>query len=110
MAAILPLSVVALQQPGVLQSSASIGAVTQSVELERNAFLAAHGSDAAKAERALRKKQEWLDENPVRMGGDVAPFLRSEGYTVPIEGCYDRDGNPVVYSRGVPHGSKDEVM
>ena len=45
-----------------------------------------------------------------RMGTCVAPFLRSQGFVVPIEGAFAANGSPVVYSKGVPHGNAEEVM
>lgn len=39
----------------------------------------------------------------------VAPFLRSEGFTVCLEGLTDSGGGPIIYAHGVPHGNADEV-
>lgn len=39
----------------------------------------------------------------------LAPFLRSEGYAVALEGLTDIDGAPLAFVNGLPHGSTDEV-
>lgn len=77
--------------------------------IEERAFLAASCGNAVKAQRALQTKRDWVQENAGMCGTDIAPFLFSEGFLVPIEGCVDNDGIPVIYSRGVPHGSKMEI-
>ena len=62
--------------------------------IEAAAFVAAANGNAAKAERALRQKLAWADETAISCGRDIAPFLRSDGYVVAIEGCRARDGTP----------------
>lgn len=73
--------------------------------LEQRAFEIAHKGNEVKCARALRAKLDWVETNGGRCGTNIAPFLRSEGFVVAVEGCTDYDGNPLIYSRGVPHGS-----
>jgi len=42
--------------------------------------------------------------------GGVGGFYLSEGYSVPLEGCADREGRPIIYANGMPHGSVLEVV
>ena len=39
----------------------------------------------------------------------VAPFYRSEGYALALEGLCDTHGDPLVFSNGLPWGSSEEV-
>ena len=76
---------------------------------EQRAFLTAH-KGTIKAVKALSAKLEWVRDEGGVCGVDIAPFMRSEGFIVTLEGCFDRDGRPILYSRGILHGSKRECQ
>ena len=73
--------------------------------LETSAFFAHFGQESGER---LREKREWRSalDNGIE---HVLPFLRSEGYSVAFEGVADLNGDPVVYSNGLPHGSPADV-
>jgi hypothetical protein len=77
-------------------------------DLERRAFSVALGDDD-RAEQQLKAKREWRPTVHETMD-TIAPFLRSEGFVVCLEGLTDAHGDPLVLSNGMAHGTKLEVQ
>ena len=94
----------------VAPPSAGVGSLTPSPRLEVEAFLSRASGDTQAAARALSKKQAWGAALGVVGIEQVAPFYRSEGYSVVLEGLPDRNGDPLVFSNGICHGSEDAVV
>lgn len=98
---------------GTLSSGTLPGTLTpvaaSITELETRAFLEAHDGDPARAQEALDLKTSWRHAQGRVTIAHVAPFYRSEGYTVALEGLVDSEGNPLVFANGMPHGSPEEV-
>lgn len=85
----------------------SVASISQ---LEARAFLEAHDGDAALAEAALDAKAQWRKAQGRVTIAQVAPFYRSDGYSVVLEGLVDAEGDPLVFANGMPHGSPEEVV
>jgi len=84
-----------------LEPPQELNALSTARSLELTAFL----DDAAR----LESKQLWLDTVRPTIS-DVAPFLRSEGYVVCVEGLTDAAGDPLILSNGMAHGTPAEVV
>ena len=77
---------------------------------EAEAFLVDCKGDISEAGVKYRQKLSWrARQGRVGIGG-VGGFYLSEGYSVPLEGCADREGRPIIYANGMPHGSVAEVV
>ena len=74
---------------------------------ESHAFIEQTGTGAA---AAARDKADWLAAQGSVTIGHVAPYYRSEGFLICLEGLRDASGSPVLYSHGMPHGSEDAVL
>ena len=62
------------------------------------------------AAEAARDKADWLASQGSVTIGHVAPYYRSEGFLMCLEGLSDASGSPVLYSHGMPHGSEGAVL
>ena len=89
---------------GATHAALTVSMPKEASLLEQRAFLQHCNGNEAKCARALRAKLDWVEEHGGQCGKNIAPFLRSEGFVVAIEDCVDYNGNPIIYSRGVPHG------
>ena len=78
--------------------------------VEARGFLDASNGDERQAVALFEAKREWERTTSGRSMRRIAPFLRSEGYVVCLEGSYDNEGRPVVFSNGMAHGTAEEVM
>ena len=67
-----------------------------------------HAGTSAAA--AARDKADWLASQGSVTIGHVAPYYRSEGFLICLEGLSDASGSPVLYSHGMPHGSEGAVL
>ena len=76
--------------------------------LEIDAFLRSSAGNVAQAAGSLEAKLSWLQRTRVTIER-VAPFYRSEGFSVVLEGHTDVHGDPVVFSNGILHGSVQDV-
>lgn len=77
---------------------------------EADSFLQDTEGDVDRAIADYRSKQVWRSERGRITIGKVGSFYLSEGYSVCLEGCVDRAGQPLVFANGMPHGSADEVV
>jgi len=77
---------------------------------ELKEFLKEEDHDVDKAFNRLKEKGTWKSKlGLVRMKDHIAPCLRSDGYSVCLEGLRARDGRVIVYSYGMPKGSVESV-
>lgn len=65
-------------------------------------------SDADEAAAAFDAKRAWQPTVDATIE-QLAPFYRSEGYVVCLEGLEDASGYPLVLSNGMAHGDRLEV-
>ena len=77
-------------------------------KLEAQAWLDWSDDSVEKAEEALASKQAWLEDIAPSID-DVAPVYRSEGWVAALEPYADANGDPLVFSNGMPHGSRESV-
>merc|ERR1711998_172395 len=73
------------------------------------AFLIANGEIPKESAKHLEEKIAWRKTRKSITIKDVAPFLRSKGFTTVLPGAYDKRNQPVVYTYGMPFGSVEEV-
>lgn len=67
---------------------------------EAAAFLEAARGNQATAAESMRRKEAWrVRQGRVTMR-ELAPFLRSEGYSVCLEGLCDDSGRPLIFANG----------
>jgi len=76
---------------------------------ELKGFLKAENCDVNKALLRLKEKAEWKSKLGNVNIRDVAPSLRSDGYSVCLEGLKSREGLPIIYSYGMPKGTADSI-
>ena len=107
---------------GLLSTAGSSGLATPPLErllaspqllrpvskLEAQAWLDWSDDSVEKAEEALASKQAWLEDIAPSID-DVAPVYRSEGWVAALEPYADANGDPLVFSNGMPHGSRESV-
>jgi len=73
-------------------------------------FLKEENYDVDKAFKRLKDKGAWKSKlGSIRMQDHIAPCLRSDGYSVCLEGLRSRDGRVIVYSYGMPRVISVEI-
>lgn len=101
---------VAIVRALVVAPPTGAGSMPSLPRLEVEAFLSRASGDTQVAAQALSKKQAWRAALGAVSIEQVAPFYRSEGYSVVLEGLPDCNGDPLVFSNGICHGSEDAVV